>query len=291
MRKRSRVITVIVAVMVLATAIGFATPAMAVKPTLNLAAAQKVPWNLSGAVMPVPPYGSADIPGSDTASKLIVNQPNGNTEVAITGVMGGLQPLTTYTVYLSKGYTPATEAGWNVTGSYTIGLTCCGGLYTEYLVLNQSGSSITGTYLALDAAGTASRWNIDSGAVVGDQLTFRAHYQNNLAMIADFSATIAADGTLVDGHWADYGWNTRSGIWYSTAGHAAKTYSGTTGWPGLFTANVQPFTFTTDEFGAGSWHVNLQDEDFAGEGTYPLSVWINGGGKTILISDAFTVVK
>ena len=68
----------------------FALPVLAVKPVDT--GAQTYAWHLSGDVMPVPPYGSIDIPGSDTASKLIVNQPNGNTEVAITGVMNGLLP-------------------------------------------------------------------------------------------------------------------------------------------------------------------------------------------------------
>ena len=45
-----------------------AAPAFAVKPE---SAAQFIDWNLSGDVMPVPPWGLADIPGSDTASKLI----------------------------------------------------------------------------------------------------------------------------------------------------------------------------------------------------------------------------
>lgn len=279
------------AVLIVVIAAVFATPASAVKPTLNLAAAQTVPWNLSGAVMPVPPYGSMDIPGSDVASKLIVNQPNGNTEVAMTGVMNGLAPLSTYTVYLSKGYTAYKETGWNVTGSYTIDLTVGTTPYVEYLVLAQSGTAVTGTYVALDPAGTVSRWNIDSGAVVGDQLTFRAHYQNSTTMFADFTATIAPDGSLVDGSWQDDGWNTRSGQWSSTVGHAVKVGSGSSGWPGLFTANVQPFTFATDESGAGSWHVNLRDADFPGPGTYPLSVWINAAGRTILISEPFTVVR
>ncbi len=79
-----------------------ATSQTKVKPT-NLAGAVKVPWNLSGNVMPIPPYSYYDIPGSDTASKLIVNQPNGNTEVTITGVMNGLESNTTYTVILSTG--------------------------------------------------------------------------------------------------------------------------------------------------------------------------------------------
>ena len=83
-----------------------ATSQTKVKPTGNLAGAKEVDWNLSGDVMPVPPYGSFDIEGSDIASKLIVNQPNGNVEVTVTGVMKGLDPNTTYTVILSNGYTP-----------------------------------------------------------------------------------------------------------------------------------------------------------------------------------------
>jgi len=142
--------------------------AMAVKPA-GLGGAQTYAWHLSGAIMPVPPYGSRDVLGSDTASKLIVNQPNGNTEVTITGVMNGLNPNTTYTVYLSKLYSPYT------------------------------------------------------------------------------------------------------------------------GWPGFFTSTVPAFTFTTGSDGSGSWHLNLTDANFAGSSTYTLSVWINGGGYTILISDNFQV--
>jgi hypothetical protein len=105
---------------------------------------------------------------------------------------------------------------------------------------------------------------------------------------------IAANGSI-SGNWDDNYPNQtgyRSGTWTAPAGTAVQA-SGSTGWPNLFTSTVQPFTFTTDEFGAGSWHVNLRDADLtaAGEGpTYNLSVWINVGG-TILISDNFMVGK
>ncbi len=69
-------------------------PAFAAKPAGNLAGAVKIPWNLSGAVMPVPPWGLSDIAGSEAASKLIVNQPLGTTQVTITGAMNGLAPNT-----------------------------------------------------------------------------------------------------------------------------------------------------------------------------------------------------
>ncbi len=282
--------TLVLVGLVLILVLALAASALAVKPTSNLAAAKKVPWNLSSAVMPVPPYGSGDIPGSDLASKLIVNQPNGNTQVAITGVMRGLTPLTTHTVYLSNGYTPYEDVGWDVTGSYTIDLTVGPTNYTEYVVLAWDEiNGVTGDWLALNPTGTQSRWNIESGEVVGDQLTFHGRYGAS-SLEADFSATIAADGSLVDGVWADVAPGTRSGTWASTVGQATKISSGDTGWPGLFNTQ-QTFTFVTDEFGAASWHVNVKDADFPAEDTYPLSVWINASGKTILISDTFTVVK
>ncbi len=216
---------VLVSVLVVAILALMTSPALAAKPNSNpvkpkqanvnqsvalkqkpkQAGAEKVPWNLSGAVMPVPPfglYGTGDIPGSDTASKLIVNRPNGNTWLTLTGIMRGLAPRTTYTVYISNGYTPYVQTGWDVSGSYTIDLTVGVTSYVEYLVLTQTESGITGTYLALDQAGTLSPWNIDSGSVTGDQLTFSAHFGNDTGTVATFSATIAPDGTLVGGTWA-----------------------------------------------------------------------------------------
>ena len=265
----------------------FTGTAFAVKPTGNLAGAEKVSWNLSANVMPVPPYGSVDIPGSDTASKLIINQPNGNTEVVITGAMNGLTPNTTYTVYLSKGYTPYVFTGWNVTGSYVIDLEYNGLNYVEYLELSQTEDDITGVSLAL--ANNASPWTIESGSVVGNAVNFRAHYNDNSSMLVDLWATIASDGSM-SGGWADVGGLSRSGTWSTTTG-TATNHTGDTGWSGLFTSTVPKFTFTTDEFGAGSWHVNLRDSDFSGPvpATHTLSVWINAGG-TMLISDNFEVV-
>lgn len=266
-----------------------AGPVFAVKPTGNLAGAVNVPWNLSAAVMPVPPYGSGDILGSDTASKLIVNQPNGNTEVVMNGVMAGLNPNTTYTVYISNGYTPYADTGWNVTGIYTIALTVGSTPYTEYLVLKQNGNVIEGEYLALNLAGTLSRWVIESGTVSGNTITFLAHFDPAPTMHAEFTATIAADGSMINGTWHDVTPGTRSGNWSTTAGHATKTHTGNTGWTGMFNTML-PFTFTTDEFGAGSWHLNLRNENFTGLGEFSLSVWINEGGRTVLISDTFQVV-
>jgi hypothetical protein len=257
---------------------------LAEKPDANLAGAQKIDWNLSGAVMPVPPYGSGDIAGSDEASKLIVNQPNGKIEAAITGAMKGLAPNTTYTVYLSNGYTPYTPTSittntwvWTVLGTYRHDVTI-----TQQ---NPDGTfSGTAGYPSegepWDSAGETTE--VITGKIVGSTFYMTTKYNGpyNPGYSVAAVGTIQTDGSIV---------GTSPWAWSAPAG-TVKLASGSTGWPGLFTATVQPFIFTTDEEGAGSWHINLKDENFAGAGEYALSVWINGGGGTVLISDSFDVV-
>ena len=255
-------------------------PAQAVKPTQNLASAQKVPWNLSAAVMPVPPYGSRDIVGSDTASKLIVNQPNGNTEVTITGAMNGLHPNTEYTVYLSNSYVKYTPT--NILGIYKWLVLST---YEHDLVITQQNPdgtfSGTGGYPAgqspyMDPGETPETI---TGQITGDQISLTTTYQNWVYSVTAIG-TIALDGSMS---------GTSPWEWHTTEGHVTLA-SGSTGWPGLFTSTIPQFTFTTDGSGAGSWHLNLRDSNFPGAGKYSMSVWINEAGATILVSDSFDVV-
>jgi len=289
---KKRIFIIAIAAMLISALIVPATTALAAKPAGNLASAQKVAWNLSAAVMPVPPYGSRDIPGSDTASKLIVNQPNGVTEVTITGAMNGLNPNTTYTVYLSKGYTPYVFTGWSVTGSWNFDLvsTKWPGTYSKTMTITQgSGGHFTGSGGNVPPGYT---WSVD-GYVTGNNVTFNLAYNAPMAgYVATFEGVINADGTM-QGTWSD-NWYSDSGPWHTTSGSAVKTHTGDIGWPGLFTGTVQPFTFVTDEYGAGSWHINLTDADLPAGPTgtiYNLSVWINEAGATMLISDTFPVTK
>jgi hypothetical protein len=247
--------------------------------------------------MPVPPYGSKDIIGSDTASKLIVNQPNGNTEVAITGVMNGLHPNTTYTVYLANGYTPSVDSGWNVTGSWIISFKLDGDpiSYPHDMILTQTGTNLTagsGGY-PVGASPYQYPWTITSGSVIGNAIDFYATYVNCAVAGAVMHVTgmIAPDGTM-SGDWSDNAWGqNRTGTWTTPSGTATKTYTGGSGFGFFNSSSVPAFTFTTAARGSGSWHINLKDSDFTtGNGTYILSVWINRGGATILISNNFTVV-
>ena len=99
--------------------------------------------------------------------------------------------------------------------------------------------------------------------------------------------TIDSNGTL-NGTWTDEWLGIREGTWKSTSGKASCLYNGSTGFSGFKDSDPE-LTFTTDEYGSGSWHLNLKDADFSRDGDYKLSVWVNGGGRTILISDNFTV--
>jgi len=276
------------ALVLLAIVFLIVAPVLAVKPAGNLASAEKVPWNLSAEVMKVPPYGSRDIPGSDEASKLIVNQPNGNVEVVMTGVMKGLHPNTVYTVYLSRGYALTFER-WSLAGDWKLEFDFKGNPYRHDMwITAETDTTFSGTGAYPEGGPYTITW-IVTGTKGGNgvSITMQIDYDGSTYLV-DAIGTIDSDDGSMSGTWeSNVG---QSGTWKSIAGEA--TFQGIVGkgWPGLFTGTIQPFTFTTDEYGSASWHLNLRDNDFPGPGTYTLSVWINEAGGTMLISDNFPVV-
>ena len=264
-----------------------ATSQTKVKPTGNLAGAEKVPWNLSGAVMP-PPWGLSDIVGSDTASKLIVNQPNGNIEVAVTGAMNGLNPNTVYTVYPSNAW--STSEKWNITGDWNLEF-MYGGAYDHYMTVTVQDMftgefSGTGYYIP----NPSYTWDIQGTSIVVDNtITLNLIYTGtNSGYTVEAVGTIDPDGEIISGSWKSS--TNQNGTWSSTSGVAIKETVGN-GYPSLFPGQ-ETFTFMTDAYGSGSWHINLRDSDFPDTGTHTLSVWINDNSipATILISDNFQVV-
>jgi len=267
----------------------FVTPVLAVKPAGNLASAEKIDWNLSGAVMPSPPWGLHDITGSDTSSKLIVNQPMGNTIVTLTGAMNGLDPNTVYTVYVSNGWT--TTQVWSVTGTWVIAVN--NGAYPHDYTFTMT-SLLDGTFTGVGgypASGPPYTYDeiVINGHITGNTITFTAVYYNPITHLpTGYSWT--GTGTIDNNGYLVLGTGT-SGVyeWHSTSGQATHEIIGA-GHPGLF-GNLQTFTFTTDAYGAGSWHINLVDSNFPDTGTYSLSVWINNDSipATVLISDNFSV--
>jgi hypothetical protein len=209
-------------------------PAFAAKPAANLAGAVKIPWHLSGTVMPVPPYGSGDIPGSDVASKLIVNQPNGNTEVTITGVMNGLTPNKEYTVYLSPGYAPYVPA--NIDTSWVASFSLDGVNVVSAYDINLANG--TATYPAGSLGPYPYTWSGITYSFSGNTFNLTSTYDSVAdpaagGCITHMSGTIAGDGSII-GTWNDNYPNSagsRNGFWTAPSGTAVQA-SGSTGWPG-----------------------------------------------------------
>ena len=259
-----------------------------VKPE-GLGGAQTYAWHLSKDVMPSPPYGLSDIPGSDTASKLIVNQPNGAVEVTITGAMNGLNPNTTYTVCLAREYTPFIR--WDLTDTWGLQFYNSAGVAGnahDIIIDNQEDDgtfSGTGRYPAGGSYNSTYNQTI-TGIVTSGLVTFVSEYDNIDYWYA-VTGKISNKGKLMSGTWTDKHDNV--GTFESLYGAATSIDGGSVWSPGLFTSTVQPFTFTTDASGSGSWHINLRDDNFYGPNEYTLSVWINKPGATILISGNFNV--
>jgi hypothetical protein len=245
----------------------------------NLLGAKKYLWHLSGSVMPEPPYGSMDIPGSDTASKLVVHQKNKKEIIKLKGVMKGLHPNTTYTVYLSNGYTPYQDTGWDLTGNYVFDFEWNGAGYPNDVVLTQTGSNITGSiYYPNQSSPTVTGTVV--GSISGNAVTLTVDYDDR-PYNRTMTGTIDSTGNIT-GNWSDDNSPTYdNGSWATTSGNAVKTHTGDTGWPGLLTG-VSPFTFKTNCKGKAIWHYKLNMPVTA------LSVWINEAGATMLISDSIT---
>ena len=262
---------------------GSATKTVDITVTPQALPANEIPWHLSAAVMPVPPYGSVDIPGSDTASKLYVHPDT----TEINGVMSGLKPDIPYTVYVSNSYTPyVCTGGWNPTGNWKLAFNSqkwpSGNPYMHDMIV--TGNTATGTSLGSDPT---QSWTATVD-ISGNDVTIVSTYTTGPLVSQNYKftakGTIANDGTI-SGTWTDTTGDT--GAWSSTTGAAVKNCTGDLGWTGQF-PSTEPFTFTTDGTRSGSWNVNLRDKGVP-RGSYRLSVWINDGG-TMLISDNFPVV-
>ena len=174
---------------------------------------------------------------------------------------------------------------WSVVGDWTLRF-LLGNPYVHDMTvtLQQIGGDFEGYGHYVPDPGYT--WTV-TGNVVGDSVSFHILYTGkNAGYYVDAVGTIASDGTISGSWTSNVG---QSGTWESVDGQAILQGMVGTGWSGLFTNTIPPFTFTTNEYGTASWHLNLRDSDFNGPSTYTLSVWINEAGGTMLISDNFTV--
>ena len=249
--------------------------------------AEKYEFFLSGDVMPSPPYGLSDVEGSDEKSKLIVNQPNGKPIANVTGILKGLMPSSEYTVFISNGYEPymLTE-NWSMVGDYILALDYNGSIYTHDIsITSQTDGVFVGTGGYPSGLAYTHEENI-SGEVTETSVSLHSVYTTtNAGYVYDVEFEIAPDGTLT-GTWTSNGEVSDGRPLEVTSGKAMLIPVGDTGWPGLLTPELPAFTVMTDEEGHVSWHVNILCEMVECiEGEIEFSVWINGPGGTILISE------
>jgi hypothetical protein len=274
---------------ILAALLIFAVASPAQRAANNAAGSESVGWNLTGDVMSVPPYGTIDIPGSDSASRILVNRPNGKTNVTLTGLMGGLMPNTKYTVYLSN---PHDIKGWSVLGDWEL----------EYkkgsvprifqmAVTKQAGSgAFEGTGRWQDDPVTS--WTVQ-GSVTDAIVDLKIRPPKPGYSIGALGGIDTMTGKM-SGSWQDNLGQT--GSWSSKSGSAAYlSDADKIWWEGFFNeTRIPTFTFLTNPQGSGNWHLNMVTADFPGPGTCQLSVFINDDSpdqqKTVLVSDNFEIV-
>jgi hypothetical protein len=106
---------------------------------------------------------------------------------------------------------------WDVTGTYQIDVIYLGVHYPETLVLTQTGSSITGSYLDTIPAtnhGGSSYFTVIGGYVSGSDIVINCQQTNRLTV--QLVGTIGINGYM-SGTWSDTVGGSRSGTWTTTA--------------------------------------------------------------------------
>ncbi|MBN2853734.1 MAG: hypothetical protein JXQ23_13440 [Clostridia bacterium] len=257
---------------------------------------EKYDFFLSGDVM-VLPYGQFDIAGSDEASKLTVTNVNGLEPSVLTGKMGGLTPLTSYTVYVAKSYEKTVEA-WDIKGEYEMTYVLGSVPYNHLMTIDSVVNNVVTGYGSSNAAMPEVVDEMITGILSGSALTLTVtridpDTKEETGYFAVDTLVINDDGTLV-GVWTDSSLFSGS---VTTEDKAEEVLKGTA-YPGLLTSNIQPFTFMTDEEGEGTWKATLYKTELTfNEGESAFSVWINGptgvenGVATLLISENITLME
>lgn len=243
-------------------------------------------FRLAGDVIDSTDYELADIPGSDFDSKLLVNQPNGESVAVVTGVMKGLTEGV-YTAYISRVYIETeepwyvkTEEQWNVIGDYEYDFVTTNETYPHTLTIaTQENGLLSGT--GSNTAGAITE--TVNGTIVGDVVTLNVVYDDPANY--NFDAVLEIDEFGILSGSALQGTNTIGKIDF-TSGNAVTEVTSST-WTGALSSTIEPIEFLVDKNGNGSFTVVIipEDVEFLGEDV-EFSVWItNNNGVTILISD------
>lgn len=218
-----------------------------------------------------------------TSSKLIVNQPNGETQVTITGELNGLVPSATYDVYLSNPWYYGLPTDWTLIAYYSTG----GAGISHSVVISSESIDYSTGIVSFSGTYDVGTPNTLTGTITGTELTM--NFVLSAGHVVYINGTIGSGG-MMTGSWLV---TNEGSAAYSFGTWTTPSPTAGTSWQGYFTSAIPYFTFTTDSTGAGSWHINLNDSIFSsGTATYSMSVWINGPPSpagTIIISPNFSV--
>ncbi|HEV7424499.1 MAG TPA: hypothetical protein VGO21_04925, partial [Candidatus Paceibacterota bacterium] len=138
--------------------------------------------------------------------------------------------FTVLALLMAASFIPATSAkaimNWDATGSYMIAFNYLGTDYTHNASLAQNNSgNLTGTGGYPSTGVHTYDWQVTSGSVTGDAITFDAKYTAGADAVTPLTilhvtGTIAMDGGM-SGTWSDnYKGGSREGTWKTTSGHA-----------------------------------------------------------------------
>lgn len=252
---------------------------------------QNVPWNLSANVMPGPPYGAYDIPGSDTASKLTIKQSNGNAAIKITGDLNGLTPNTTYYAKVLRNYIKGAPERVPMDPNGYFGMNWHDEINNiDHDEFNTSQDIANGTFTGYDCYPTSTcNYQSDvTGTYSGNQYTITiANYNDPTSVYTTplkLTGTIQPDGGVKS--------NADSPIPWTSAAYTVISAE-----PNLFNMNIDIPVFTTDKHGSAKWTIRVPNSDLVA-GPNEMSVWVYTGNNTmnsptyvLLISDNFTVTK
>lgn len=126
------------------------------------------------------------------------------------------------------GIALAAAPNWDTTGNYEVAFTCtagCSGTFNHDLALSQDGSgNLTGSGGYPAGGPHTYAWDIDSGTVSGDAISFAAHYTASADAVTPLTVMNVA-GTIASGSmsgtWSDnYQGGSRSGTWATVSGTA-----------------------------------------------------------------------
>lgn len=181
---------------------------------------------------------------------------------------------------------------WNVAGTYGVSVEYNNVIYPETMVLTQSGvGTITGTSLGPPCSPSCTLFTITGGSVVGDTISFVA----TIPFTINFTATIAADGSMVQGSWADgAGGLGRTGTWATTTGFAtfltANTHAKSDIVPYPTGTPVGAVIFNSSAGNPNNFEMTLQLKKVAPDTTYDVYLFLDGytSGTGIVVGNLTT---